>query len=269
VRHIALRGHQPNAAWVQKADLLLKQLKSATDAATRNDIIDKNAGLWGDLKVWLLGHSHGKCWFSEAKEGFSHWDVEHYRPKKCAKALDGTEDDGYWWLAFDWQNFRVCGNAGNRKKGAYFPLRTGCSRVGPGGDLRREQPVLLDPANAHDPTLLFFSLEGRAIAAPGVTDDWEQFRVRYSVERYNLDFPQLMDKRKTVWADCWAAIQEYLRDLGLCKSDPTNEIAREGVKLAANRVRDLIQSDRELSAVARACVESAGDPRVSALLRSA
>ena len=38
---------------------------------------------------------------------YSHSDVEHFRPKKEAKALDANSRDGYWWLAFDYMNFRV------------------------------------------------------------------------------------------------------------------------------------------------------------------
>jgi hypothetical protein len=269
VRHIPLLALAPDPAWVKRAEALLVQLKSAPDASARNELIDKNSALWGELKQWLLSLSHGKCWFSEAKDCFSHWDVEHYRPKKSARGEDGSSDNGYWWLAFDWQNFRICGNAGNRKKGAYFPLRAGCARGQPFGDLRFEQPVLLDPADDDDPGLLFFNFEGRAVPAPHVTDDWERTRVTCSVERYNLDFPQLMDGRKTVWSECWNRLQEYLREVGLYQGDPTNVIARDRLKQAAKRVRELIREDHEFSAVARACVESAGDPRVTGLLRSA
>jgi hypothetical protein len=269
VRHIPLGMQVPETNWIKRADALLAQLRGAPDATARNDIIDRNSALWGELKEWLLRLSHGKCWFSEAKDCFSHWDVEHYRPKKSAKDEDGTAHDGYWWLAFDWNNFRICGNAGNRKKGAYFPLRDGCVRSPPFGDLRFEQPTLLDPVDDDDPVLLFFNLEGRAVPAPHVTDDWERARVTCSIDRYNLDFPPLMNGRKTVWGECWNRLQEYLREVALCKSDPTNVIARDRVKQAAKRVRELIREDREFSAVARACIESAGDPRVAGLLRSA
>ena len=34
----------------------------------------------------------------------------------------GVSAKGYWWLAFDYMNFRVCGNVGNHKKGGWFPL---------------------------------------------------------------------------------------------------------------------------------------------------
>ncbi|MEZ0208736.1 MAG: hypothetical protein ACAH17_00985, partial [Candidatus Paceibacterota bacterium] len=104
MRHIPLKDHVPDQAWLVKANQLLAQLKVAPDSATRNAIIDANADVWGDLKTWLLKLSHDKCWFSEAKDCFSHWDVEHYRPKKNAKDMNGTVHEGYWWLAFEWQN---------------------------------------------------------------------------------------------------------------------------------------------------------------------
>lgn len=269
MRHIRLREQTPDPEWIKKAAALLADLKAAADADARNEIIDKNSALWGELKAWLLKISHGKCWFSEAKDCFSHWDVEHYRPKKSAKDRDGTLYDGYWWLAFDWQNFRICGNAGNRKKGTFFPLRDGCTRVGPAGDVRMEVPLLLDPIDEDDPVLLFFDIEGHAVAAPHVTDNWEKTRVEYSVDRYNLDFPPLMDKRKAVWAECWNGIQEYRRELGLYQKDPSNAVARDRLKQAAKRVRAMINEEQELSAVARACVQSAGDARLDGLLRSA
>ncbi len=269
MRYIPLRAHTPDSAWLAEAEAVLIQLKAASDKAARDKIIDDNREVWGKLKQWLLNLSHQKCWFSEARDCFSHWDVEHYRPKKSAKDADGAEHDGYWWLAFNWENLRICGNVGNRRKNTYFPLRPGCSRCAPFCDVRFEDPQLLDPADEDDPTLLSFNLEGRAIPAPHITDTWEKERVEYSVERYNLDFPPLMDKRKVVWAECWDAIQEYLRELAIYHSDRTNVIARDRYKQAARRVRALMDEGREFTAVARACVLSTGDPRVVALLQSA
>lgn len=269
MRHIPLRDQHPDPDWLKKASALLTSLKTANNAEARTDIIDKNAAVWGELKDWLLKLSHGKCWFSEAKDCVSHWEVEHYRPKKSAKDRDGSVHDGYWWLAFDWQNFRVCGNAENRKKGTYFPLREGCARVGPTGDLRLELPLLLDPIDEDDPVLLFFDIEGHAVAAPHVTSEWEQMRVAYSVERYNLDFPPLMDKRKAVWAECWNRIEEYRYELSLYHRDQTNTVARDRVKQAAKSLRTMIKGEQELSAVARACLVSTGDSRFLGLLQSA
>jgi hypothetical protein len=125
--------------WLDESERLLQQMVSLNeDAETftaagdvisaeqkiqeRNEVINRNGSHWGALKDWLLALSHGKCWFSDTKDLFSHYEVEHFRPKKIAKDLDGIDRDGYWWLAFDYSNFRICGNVGNRKKGGWFPL---------------------------------------------------------------------------------------------------------------------------------------------------
>jgi hypothetical protein len=165
-------------------------------------------------------------------------------------------------------NFRICGSAGNRKKGTFFPLRQGCARAAPFGDLRYEDTLLLDPIDEDDPSLLSFNVQGRAIPAPHITDDWERARVAYSVERYNLDFPPLMDKRKVVWAECWDRIREDRDELAKYQADKANLIARDRYKQAVKHVRAMMREEKELSAVARACVLSSGDSRVVGLLQS-
>lgn len=129
--------------------------------------------------------------------------------------------------------------------------------------------MLLDPVDVADPALLSFNVEGRAIAAAQHLDEWDRKRVAYSVSRYNLDFPPLMDKRKTVWGECWIRIQEYLQELAIYSANGANIIARDRSKQAAKAVRAMLGDDQELSAVARACVLSTGDPRVVGLLQSA
>jgi uncharacterized protein (TIGR02646 family) len=271
MRYIPLKDERPDQDWIDRANTLLAELKAAPDEIARNKIIDNNSEFWGKLKEWLLDLSNQKCWFSEAQDCFSHLHVEHFRPKKNSKELDGTKHSGYWWLAFDWQNFRICGSVGNTKKGTFFPLRDEVKRaLSPQDDLRYESPLLLDPANPHDPDLLFFNMEGRAIPNPDIVDDWEKERVLRSVERCNLDFPALMDKRKAVWSDCWTHIQGYLEELEkLHASDNDNPIARHEVGAKAAAIKKLMQGNKELSAVARACVLSTGDPRVTRLLQSA
>jgi len=269
MRYIPFGDEKPSDEWLATAAGLLNQLRMAKDVEARNRIIDTNANVWGQLKDWLMSFSHRKCWYSEAKDCFSHFEVEHYRPKKSAKDSDGTVHDGYWWLAFDWKNFRVCGNAGNRKKGTFFPLRDGCKRCPPGGDYRLEFPKLLDPANTHDPSLLAFSMDGRAVPAPGIKNAWERSRAEYTIERCNLEFPPLMEKRKTVWNECWNRIQEYREELSKIDADELNVLARERVEQAAKQVLKLLQKESELSAVARACVISTGDERVTILLQYA
>ena len=73
-------------------------------------------------------------------------------------------------------------------------------------------------------------MEGRAIPAADLTDAWERARVEYSVARYNLDFPPLMDKRKAVRAECWNRVEEYVRELATYRADKTNVIARDSIQ---------------------------------------
>lgn len=267
MRYIPLMGQEPDPAWLAKAEKILARLQAAADSEERNTIIDTKKALWGELKEWLLSLSHQKCWYSEAKDCFSNWEVEHFRPKTSAKDADGTQHEGYWWLAFDWRNYRICGNVPNRKKGTFFPLRHGCPRCALNGDHRLEDPMLLDPTNIHDTTLLTFTIEGRAVPDSSVTDEWEKTRVLYSVERYSLDFPNLMDKRKVVWAECHAQIQEYRDELARYYEDRANLYAKGCFLKAAERIREMLQAEQELSAVARACVRSCGDPRMETLLQ--
>lgn len=268
MRHISLQGKSPDDAWLAKANTLVDKLRKAPTKAARDKIIDDNAGFWGDLKEWLLSLSHEKCWFSEAKDVFNHWHVEHFRPKKSAKDQDGTEHDGYWWLAFDWQNFRICGSVGNSKKGTFFPLRDGCARTTLDGDTRLEDPLLLDPTDPNDPGLLSFDLEGNAIVAPGVNDEWDKLRVTYSITRCKLDYDPLVNKRRTLWGECWRRIQDYQAEIEKYRNDRNNDMARKGFKDAALRLRELLKSTEEFSAVARACILSSGDDRVTNLLRT-
>lgn len=268
MRHISMDGKEPDPAWLKKAADLLQAMKNAATTEERHEIIDKNQAFWGETKDWLLSLSHGKCWFSEAKDCFNHWHVEHFRPKKSAKNADGTADEGYWWLAFDWKNYRICGGVGNTKKGTFFPLRPQTARQAFGGDVRMEQPYLLDPADEDDPGLLGFDIEGNARPATGVKDDWELARVEYSIDKLKLGFGPLADKRKVVWSECWTKIEAYLDELSKYNADRENQYARASFKNAARDIRAMIQDDKELSAVARACVLAHPDERMANIVRT-
>ena len=183
-------------------------MQTASETKARNKLIDDNSDHWGKLKPWLLALSAGKCWFSEARDIYSHMDVEHFRPKKEAKGIDGNSHDGYWWLAFDYTNFRACGNVGNRKKGGWFPLKAGslCSSYGNRCE-ESETHYLLDPIDADDVNLLAFDEEGKAMAAPD-TSVWEKNRVDETIKRLKLnEHEALAEERRKVWSRVNRAIR--------------------------------------------------------------
>ncbi|PPT91989.1 hypothetical protein XaraCFBP7407_20545 [Xanthomonas arboricola pv. arracaciae] len=256
-------------AWQAKSTQLvadLAALQAAGKLDERNALIDANSAHWGALKDWLLALSGGKCWFSEVRDLYSHYDVEHFRPKKKAKALDGAERDGYWWLAFDYMNFRACGNVGNRKKGGWFPLQQGslCSTF----DARCEESeavYLLDPIDDNDVSLIAFDEEGKVIPMPD-SSLWEQERVRETVSRLKLnEHVALAEARRSVWQRVDALISDFQSAKNKC-STGKNPAAKAKLQEVRARVREFTNPSAELSSVARWCVLVRNDPLLSKLV---
>ena len=256
-------------AWLQRSAGLVADL-AALDAEgnrkERNELIDANSAHWSELKPWLLALSHGKCWFSEVRELYSHYDVEHFRPKKQAKSLDASERDGYWWLAFNYMNFRACGNVGNRKKGGWFPLRTGsmCSSYTARCE-ESEVAYLIDPIDEDDVKLLAFDEKGDVIPVPGCSE-WDRERVAETVKRLKLnEHPALSDERRKVWQKVDNLIEQY--KVAKARSDlAANPVAKERLKTIRSQVRELTDAKAELSSVAKWCVLFRNDTQLSRLI---
>ncbi|WP_371322453.1 hypothetical protein VX159_08450 [Dechloromonas sp. ZY10] len=256
-------------AWQAKSVQLVADLAildAAGKRAERNALIDANSTHWGALKEWLLALSAGKCWFSEVRELYSHYDVEHFRPKKEAKALDASLRDGYWWLAFDYMNFRICGNVGNRKKGGWFPLKNGslCSTH----TLQCEESetrYLLDPIDDDDVSLIAFDEEGKVIPTPG-SSEWERERVSETVKRLKLnEHVPLAEARRKVWQKVGDLIDDYTNAKARCRAG-NNPAAKAKLIEVCARVREMTNPAAELSAVARWCLLMRNDPQLSRLM---
>jgi hypothetical protein len=257
MRFINLEKAEPDEAWRHKAKVLTDQLDAASTKTERDKIIKQNSAVWGELKPWLLIRSQNKCWFSEARDYFSHWDVEHYRPKSAAKNADGTSRaDGYWWLAFDWHNFRICGNVGNRKKGVFFPLRPGTHQAAAADrNTDDEFPLLLDPTRLEDTLLLSFDENGDVKQLAGL-DEWSATRVEESIKRYKLrEHEPLMEARRDIWSRC-------VREVNLCQN-LMNEVSkspsatkREAVRQQLLKLVEMASFGAEFSAAANECLRS-------------
>ncbi len=256
MRFIDLEGQKPAKAWLERAEALTKSLNDAQTKAERDAIIDANSSVWGELKDWLGQFSKQKCWFSEARDTYSHRDIEHFRPKKIARNFDGSEREGYWWLAFDWQNFRLCGNVGNRKKGGYFPLRAGTHQATfADRNIDDEVPYLLDPTRPEDPLLFSFDEDGDVTPLADL-DDWSKARVEESIKRYKLREHELLkEARRDVWTKC-------IREVNLCqnlmkKMDVQPSASkREAVRQQMMKLREMLKSEAEFSSTAAECLRT-------------
>ncbi len=252
--HIDVESKEPSEEWCGKARELTKKLMELDSDEERKELIERNDRVWKELKGWLCELSHNKCWYSEAKELYSPYHVDHFRPKSSAKELDGSKRAGYWWLAFDWKNYRISGATGNIKKSDYFPLREGSPVATVDGcDICEEITYLLDPTNPADPLLLMFDSDG--LPKPAVREEkWEYQRVMVTIKLLRLDYPPLVDERKKIWKFCERLVTKAQN---LMKE--SNQITDE-TRSIFEQLRDRIAEDAQLSAAARACLMESKHP---------
>ena len=200
-----LDGQLP-PGWPAKSLRALEHARKATEKA-RNKAVDSKAEVWRELKPLLASISTDKCWYCESKDIRSDNTVDHYRPK--GSVAEVNDHPGYWWLAFDHSNFRFsCTYCNSRRKDRstgtsggkhdHFPLLDEEQRAyGEQDIIGGEQPVLLDPTSALDPTLLWFEPDGRAVPR---YDDGQastfHYRACASIHLLNLNEVMLLNRRK-------------------------------------------------------------------------
>jgi len=257
VIYINNRLISPSAKWVKKAKELTDDLKAAATAAERELIIEKNHRVWTLLKTALKTLSYGKCWYSEAREIYSHYHVDHFRPK--AKALDINNDDkgGYWWLAFDPTNYRLMGGVGNSKKGDYFPVKLHKANT-------FKDPVVdeiiyfLDPCKKEDVKLINYDDTGNAVPAANKTSaKWSYERANETIIWYDLNYPDLRDERKRIWKETADEIEKTQFIINEYEDAPSTT----GAVLMMSKFegfRKKIAPCSELSATYRCCLRSSG-----------
>ncbi len=131
-----------------------------------------NDKFWQNLKPKFMKAQHQKCGYCEIQIS-ANGDVEHYRPKSQVQKLvaEGTElansrrlkgrkrpaitEKGYWWLAYDWDNYLLaCAICNQKYKSALFPIapdreprdHVKFKAVDPKKqDFKKEKPLLINP----------------------------------------------------------------------------------------------------------------------------
>lgn len=250
------------AGWESKAQRALDRVR-ATPEAERPRAVSRRAAVWQALKGILEEISHGKCWYCESIQERSDNVVDHYRPK--SRNLNDPdvlgEHQGYWWLAFDWRNYRYsCTYCNSRRtdpttgksggKHDSFPLFNPAQTVlNENADIAREQPMLLDPTVATDPTLLSYEPDGRV--SPRYTEeDYPRYfqRARMSIDLYHLDYYKSKERRQVLYNDLKQLVEDgniYFRRAA--SGDTTVAHAFEQV---VRRLMGVIQPEAEFSAAA-------------------
>jgi hypothetical protein len=160
------------------------------------------------VRSYLSGMSHGKCWYSEAREAVSRYQVDHFRPHGRSKQAATQYSEGYSWLAFDIENFRLAGvlcNTVNQEfsehsvgKGDWFPLvDPACRATLKSRDTSKETPVLLDPTDPDEPYKLWFDEDGNVAPDIKLSPD-QRASVEQAIVCLGLRQSRLNERRRTV-----------------------------------------------------------------------
>lgn len=195
--------------WQRKAAEASASVRTAFESANCNvsTLINSKSSIWSDLGAALGELSWEKCWYCESRETRSDMPIDHYRPKN--QVTERSDHPGYWWLAFEWTNYRYsCTYCNSRRldkqsgtaggKQAQFPLIDEADRaMDPSQDVSYERPILLDPTDPIDPGLLFFDDLGKAIPHPLICAQSPDFflRAKMSIDILNLNHRRLQDER--------------------------------------------------------------------------
>ncbi|MCK4230247.1 hypothetical protein J2N90_17765 [Enterobacter asburiae] len=188
----------------------IAKVRELTSQELRSKYI-KSHGSWGRLKKWLSILSCDKCWYCEAKSTRAPFDVDHFRPKLgiTIDRVGLTGHDGYYWLAYEWCNFRLscqrCNRPENSEAGMCygksneFPIQDEAQRCSlPEQDLNREFPKLLDPCVQADTELLAHGIDGE-VKPTASLGTWEYQRARYTIDLLGFNEWNTPEIKRNAW----------------------------------------------------------------------
>ena len=239
----------------------------ALPADQRAAFIEKKSHVWRGFARYLAKMSYGKCWYSESDCVQSFKDVDHYRTKKQAKRSDTESDDGYAWLAFSWENFRLAAQRSNQinrdddtdetvGKGAWFPLINGSQRATwDDRCVNDERPVLLDPAKLADVRLIEVTATGKMGPTKLCLGNYERVRVATSARLLGLDLPGLVGARRGAMRLVQELVEHVERALTAAESGvEVAEVLATKLPLVAqlDQLQRLTEPNQPYAAAARA-----------------
>ena len=226
----------------------------------RSEAISKKSTVWSEAKDSLEKLMYGKCWYCEAKEVRHDRAVDHFRPKNEVKdhvTNEILDHPGYWWLAFEPDNFRYSCQYCNeiRKdidgggKSSYFPVPDETHRLKAPGDLAQENAMLLDPILLSDVRLLTFEKLGRAVPKYKENENKGNYdRAIISIKLYHLNHSRLVPLRQAisdaVEQKAEVAEKQFQR---MALNDATAKDAFEDI---IRELKAMISEDAEYSATA-------------------
>ena len=216
MRYIVLAGPIPRLKQVA-LDRRIAKINTLPSVSDKKAYI-KKTNTWGLLKKWLAGLSYGKCWYCEACSERAVADVDHFRPKAGVTCNRTTlsNHDGYYWLAYDWLNYRYSCQRCNRPeedennilrgKANEFALVDEKLRNNGPTCSNNEEPLLLDPCKLSDTKLMAHLISGTVEAShPKGSVEFE--RAIYTRDLLGLNSFKVPQKKRDGWGPLDLLIQ--------------------------------------------------------------
>ena len=211
---------------------ILQQKIDAAKTKARKAAFTYKSTVWSSLKDVLAEPSKGKCWYCETNEIRSDNPIDHFRPKN--RVSDCIDHPGYWWLAFDWKNYRyTCTYCNSRRvevdtaggKHDHFPIFIPPDWNKRPEDTNVERLMLLDPIDDNDYKLISFNDNGEACSVVDDEDSEEYKKVEKSIELYHLNHKPTTRARRVIF--------QRIRSL----VSSTNELLDEGIDEKSESIR--------------------------------
>lgn len=198
-----------------KARDLTNELRGKDEGDRAEFIQAKRKETWGhpDVVEALRVVVGNKCWYSEVSLDGADPEIDHFRPKGRVVEVDanslertGETSSGYWWLAFEPENFRLsCKHSNQRRvdreteggKADFFPIEGERAPESTELGLIGETVLPLDPCSASDMKLMWFDPEGRpALRKPDKeTTPLDKRRMQATIWLYHLNKQELSRSR--------------------------------------------------------------------------
>lgn len=250
---------------LQRLKDLSGQLEKIAEKAARKAFIAAHADAWSDVRSELEAMSFRKCWYTESRDAASRNQTDHYRPHGRVKQAEGQFAEGYCWLAFDVENYRIVGVLANTQnqeyseetvgKGIWFPLADPTMRATLANpNIGGETPLLLDPTVIEDVDKIEFIDNGEAHPAAHL-DDEAKAVVDSAIIRMGIRQDMLNEARRQKWRDCLRTIEKYTRFQRKPKGARSAEEAQTIDELAQELIT-MASAEAEFSAAVRCCLQS-------------
>ena len=173
--------------------------------------------------------------------------MDHFRPKNQSTDDQGNIilADGYWWLAYDYLNYRLSCEKSNRSfesggKNDMFPLKPGTIPATQGN--KNDIPLLLDPCVDSDVALIDCNEAGKIIALS--SDPYEISLVEVSKRVYNWDC--FNAARKTIRSKCKTALELF---------EMAYELAPDKMASSISQICELIDPQTPYSSFAKRYIQ--------------